>query len=237
MKYLFIDTETTGLPKNRDLSPMVLDNWPRLVSVAYILCDEKNIVSQKYSLIKPDGFIIPPESTRVHGITTEEATSKGRVLSEVLDEIKAIVDECDYVVGHNVVFDINVLDAEFYRYNSTLPVSSKPYYCTMTLSKDFCGLPNNKNPRLGELYMILKGEAISNAHNAMADTEAAMECFWILFDRGIIKPAMSQMIVYPTGDNLSSANQSSPSKGCLLVISIILGAGSLFCMLLGLLVS
>ena len=38
MKYIFIDTETIGLPKDESLSPMVTDNWPRLVSFAYILC-------------------------------------------------------------------------------------------------------------------------------------------------------------------------------------------------------
>ena len=38
MKYIFIDTETIGLPKDESLSPMVTDNWTRLVSFAYRLC-------------------------------------------------------------------------------------------------------------------------------------------------------------------------------------------------------
>ena len=44
MKYLFIDTETTVLPKDDKLSPMIVDNWPRLVSLAYILCDDREIM-------------------------------------------------------------------------------------------------------------------------------------------------------------------------------------------------
>jgi DNA polymerase III epsilon subunit-like protein len=207
MKYLFIDTETTGLPLDDSFSIDAINNWPRLVSVAYILCDDRKIVRGNCSIIKPIGFIIPPESTRVHGITSAEAISKGRVLSEVLDEIKGVINECDYIVGHNVVFDINVLNAEFFRDNMTLPVSLKPYYCTMLLSKDYCGLPNDKYPTLEELYSILKGESIANAHNAMTDAHASMECFWILKDSGIVgtKVEKPTIKIYPTEDNISWA--------------------------------
>lgn len=219
MKYLFIDTETTGLPKKRNISPMEIDKWPRLVSVAYILCDEREIIDKNYFLIKPNGFIIPSESTKVHGITTAEAVSKGCNLSDVLDCIKAKIDECAIIVGHNVAFDINVLDSEFYRYNNTLPVHLKPYLCTMELSKDFCGLPNNKYPTLEELYSTLKGESIANAHNAMADTQAAMECFWILNDSGIIKSQSkkTEVKIYPTKDNLQWACNASRSSYAALV--------------------
>ena len=127
MKYLFIDTETTGLPKDRNSSPMESDKWPRLVSVAYILCEERIIVDKDYFIIKPNGFIIPSESTKVHGITTADAISKGCTLSDVLDCIKSKIDECAIIIGHNVAFDINVLDSEFYRYNNTLPVHLKPH--------------------------------------------------------------------------------------------------------------
>ena len=209
MKYLFIDTETTGLPKDRNSSPMESDKWPRLVSVAYILCEERIIVDKDYFIIKPNGFIIPSESTKVHGITTADAISKGCTLSDVLDCIKSKIDECAIIIGHNVAFDINVLDSEFYRYNNTLPVHLKPHLCTMELSKDFCGLPNNKYPSLEELYSTLKGESIANAHNAMADTQAAMECFWILNDSGIIKSQgkKTEVRIYPTKDNLHWASK------------------------------
>ena len=207
MKYLFIDTETTGIPMDESLSPMVTDNWPRLVSFAYILCDERNIVDSNYFIIKPNKFIIPIESTKIHSITTAEAVSKGTFLSEVLDILRPLIEECDYIVGHNVLFDINVLNAEFYRYNLTLPVSIKPYYCTMMLSKDFCGLPNGKYPTLEELSTILRGESFKNAHNAMGDAKMAMECFWILIDCGVVNLQNKKHIIeiYPTEDNISWA--------------------------------
>lgn len=37
MKYLFIDTETTGLPKEYDAPYTDIDNWPRLVQLAWIV--------------------------------------------------------------------------------------------------------------------------------------------------------------------------------------------------------
>ena len=37
--YLFFDTETTGLPKNYKAPASDLNNWPRLVQLAYHLYD------------------------------------------------------------------------------------------------------------------------------------------------------------------------------------------------------
>lgn len=231
MKYLFIDTETTGLPLDDSFSIDTINNWPRLVSVAYILCDDCKIVRENYSIIKPNGFIIPPESTKVHGITSAEAISKGRVLSEVLDEIKGVINECDYIVGHNIIFDINVLNAEFYRYNKTLPVSLKPYYCTMQLAKGYCGLSNTKYPTLEELYTILKGDTISNAHNAQTDAQASMECFWILRDSGFVdcKTEKSTIKIYPTEDNISWAAEHISKEYATKVYAYLVIACNLLC--------
>ena len=47
MKYLFIDTETTGLPKEYDAPYTDIDNWPRLVQLAWIVYDYTTIVVRK----------------------------------------------------------------------------------------------------------------------------------------------------------------------------------------------
>jgi DNA polymerase III epsilon subunit-like protein len=41
--YLFFDTETSGLPKNPQLSHTEVDNWPRLVQIAWVLFS-KNLI-------------------------------------------------------------------------------------------------------------------------------------------------------------------------------------------------
>ena len=43
---LFFDTETTGLPKKYDAPASNVDNWPRLIQLSWIICDEnKNIIN------------------------------------------------------------------------------------------------------------------------------------------------------------------------------------------------
>ena len=37
--YLFFDTETTGLPKNWNAPIQNVNNWPRMVQIAWLLYD------------------------------------------------------------------------------------------------------------------------------------------------------------------------------------------------------
>ncbi|MDP2042871.1 MAG: 3'-5' exonuclease, partial [Algoriphagus sp.] len=68
--YLFFDTETTGLPKNYKAEITDLDNWPRLVQLAYLIYSPngKLEVERNY-ILKPQNFKIPLEATNIHGIT------------------------------------------------------------------------------------------------------------------------------------------------------------------------
>ena len=46
--YLFFDTETTGLPKNWKVPATDLNNWPRMIQLAYLIYDRKgNKISSK----------------------------------------------------------------------------------------------------------------------------------------------------------------------------------------------
>ena len=52
--YLFFDTETTGLPKNWKAPVTDLENWPRMIQIAWILCDEAgNKLDTQVHIIKP----------------------------------------------------------------------------------------------------------------------------------------------------------------------------------------
>ena len=69
---LFLDTETTGLPKYNTTDPT--ERWPRIVQLAWSLYDaEGNRESLKSFIIYPTDFSIPKDSARIHGITTERA--------------------------------------------------------------------------------------------------------------------------------------------------------------------
>jgi DNA polymerase III subunit alpha len=103
--YLVFDTETTGLPRDFNAPITDLDNWPRVVQLAWQLHDEAGeLISQKDYIIKPEGFNIPFESEKVHGISTELAQAVGEELSTVLTFFIKDLEKSNFMVGHNLMF-------------------------------------------------------------------------------------------------------------------------------------
>lgn len=113
MYYLFFDVETTGLPKCRYASYSDSDNWPHIVSIAWNLCDEdNNLLESHYAIIKPEGFYIPYDSVKIHGITHEMASNRGENLKNVLIKFSNSIDKADFLVAHNIDFDYSIVCAE-----------------------------------------------------------------------------------------------------------------------------
>lgn len=108
---LFIDTETTGLPLVRGMNALDKKGiWPDIVSIAWCITSETGEVCKKvYSLVRPDGWKIPADSIKIHGITMEYAMEHGRPLADVLAELRADLAAVDTVVAHNMEFDKNVI--------------------------------------------------------------------------------------------------------------------------------
>lgn len=188
MKILFLDTETTGVPVNYDAPATDMNNWPRMVQLGYILYDyNRNVIKEESFIIKPDNYIIPDDSSKIHRITTEIACNKGVDIKAALSKLETDLESVDLIVGHNIDFDINIVDCEFYRYFKKTFLGSFEKICTMRASTDFCGLPNNKWPKLEQLHFKLFKNNFTGAHDAMADITATAKCFWKLVDEGIIK--------------------------------------------------
>jgi DNA polymerase III subunit epsilon len=111
--YLFFDTETTGIPRSYKAPASDLKNWPRIVQLAWVLVDEQAVeVAAAEYIIKPDGFVIPKDATKVHGITTELALRNGADIQSVLAAIVANIQQASVLIAHNVSFDEKVLGAE-----------------------------------------------------------------------------------------------------------------------------
>ncbi len=182
--YVFFDTETTGLPKNWKAPVTDLDNWPRLIQLAYIVFTEDGEkLSEGNYIVKPEGFTIPKSASNVHGITTEKAESEGEDLIEVLTRFHSIISESAVLVAHNIAFDEKIIGSEFLRNNFENSIDLKQKICTMTSTVDFCSIPGAygfKWPGLAELHIKLFGENFDNAHDAFADIEATANCFWEL---------------------------------------------------------
>ncbi|MCF7886692.1 MAG: 3'-5' exonuclease [Candidatus Marinimicrobia bacterium] len=188
--YLFFDTETTGFPKNWKAPVTDLDNWPRMVQIAWVLGDKKgNRIEQQDYIIKPEGFKIPKDATKVHGITTDKANRKGADLETVLREFNALVTKTDYLVAHNISFDLKIIGAELLRkdFNNSLPRKKK--ICTMKSATNYCKLPGKygyKWPNLTELHTKLFDKKFKEAHDASVDIDATEKCFWEMKKIGVI---------------------------------------------------
>ncbi len=182
--YLIFDTETTGLPKRWDASITDVDNWPRVIQIAWQLHDDmgKMVDHQDY-LITPDGFDIPYDSERIHGISTALAQKNGRPLREVLEKFNDALAMTNFVVGQNLKFDLNVTGAEFVRTGIENQLQQIPVLDTCTEhTAQLCQIPGGRGgkfklPTLTELHEFLFKVPFNEAHNATADVEATTRCF------------------------------------------------------------
>ena len=181
-KYLFFDTETTGLPKSRHAPVHQVNNWPRMVQIAWLLFDSSgNEIGGSCHIIKPNGFTIPADVSRIHRITNDRAIKEGVNLITVLESFSNFIDKANVLVAHNMAFDEKIVGAEFIRNRMPNSVSKKKTLCTMLASTNYCRLPGPygyKWPKLSELHTKLFGYDFEEAHDALADIRATAKCFW-----------------------------------------------------------
>jgi DNA polymerase III epsilon subunit-like protein len=177
MKLLIFDTETTGLPVDRNKQAIKEpNNWPHIVSISWVVLDaDTNKIESKNSfIVKPINWTIPLEATKVHGITNEKAMLKGSPLSEVMEQFSR--ESYDYLVAHNIQFDFNVL-MNAYCWDLGMKVNDTLYKrkCTMMLSTDLCKLQGQwgyRWPKLSELYEFAfhRKPISSSLHSSLYDT-------------------------------------------------------------------
>lgn len=194
---LFIDTETTGLPLNDKLTYTNVDNWPFLVQVALIIEDDNfGILAKRSFILKPENYTIPASSTKIHGISNKKANDEGENRDKVISFLDKVLYCSDVIIGHNIMFDINVIKAEIIRVkgldNSLFTQKEHKIIDTMKMGVNICKLPNlsifthqnnpYKYPKLNELYYKLFNRHFSNQHNAMSDIQATYDCYYKLMD-------------------------------------------------------
>ncbi|WMI66341.1 DNA polymerase III subunit alpha [Aestuariibaculum sp. YM273] len=182
--YLIFDTETTGLPKRWDAPITDTDNWPRCIQIAWQLHDGMgNCIDQQDYLVQPEGFNIPYDAEKVHGISTELAQEQGVPLVEVLEKFNAVLGKTKFIVGQNVKFDLNIMGAEFVRGDMANVLQELPVLDTCTEhTAELCQIPGGRGgkfklPTLTELHEFLFKQPFAEAHNATADVEATTRCF------------------------------------------------------------
>jgi len=193
--YIIFDTETTGLPKRWNAPLTDSENWPRCIQIAWqVHADSGELLSHEDYLIQPNGFTVPYDAEQIHGISTALAEQQGRPLDEVLTLFSTALEQAEYVGGHNVTFDLNIMGAEFLRLGDHNPLEEAQVIDTCTEeTAQLCQLPGGRGgkfklPTLTELYIHLFGAGFGEAHNATADVEATTRCFLELLRKGQLHP-------------------------------------------------
>lgn len=179
-----LDFETTGIDVET----------ARVVTAFFGVLDENGSVIEAHNwMVKPDGYEIPEEATAVHGVSTEEATKYGQPLREViLQMITAINIATVYnsipLAGHNLAYDITVLDREMTRANS----SGVPYWVEEVVILDSLVIDKHIDPyRKGKRTLITAaahyGVELSEeeAHGAQADAIASGRIIQAMLRQGL----------------------------------------------------
>lgn len=196
MKVLVFDTETTGLPSERNPSVKEVDKWPHIIQVSFILYDTETIemLECKDHIIKlNDNVDISPESIKVHGITRSQSMRKGIPIMNALNDFNNALKQADWVVGHNLSFDKRMVMAESNRlkipqYFTYGNGRGKKEYCTMMNSVEMCqieaigrsGQSYYKYPKLHELHEHLFQTMPTGLHDSMGDVLICLRCYGMM---------------------------------------------------------
>lgn len=189
--FLVFDTETTGLPKKYDAPMKDVDNWPRVIQLAWAFFDaDKKLIDHRVDLIKPDGWEVPTGKFWIeNGFSQSESLEKGIPIQVALESFIQMIEQSEYLIAHNMSYDHPVLGAECIR--ARIRSKNKPEkICTKETTTDYCQLPGKygyKWPTLSELHIKLFDRDFEGGHDALEDVKACARCFFELQNRKIVQ--------------------------------------------------
>ncbi len=174
---LFIDTETTGLTSTDQIMQF---------AAIYGVFDGKKLheegrINQYVNITTPINFW----AQRVHGLS-KSMVATYKYIDHYIDDFLTPLSNAHCVIGHNIAFDLRMLQQECSRIGKAYDRTTVNTYCTMQDARHLVDLPGRKRLKLSALYEHLFGASFAHAHDAMADIEATKNCFVELAKRGEI---------------------------------------------------
>ena len=189
---IIFDTETNGLSSMNDI-----------IQIAYYIVDyDNNIVdTPKSSYIKFRKNNPNSDAYKINGISEELLNKEGEEFEIVITRFCNDLEKCDEVIGHNVAFDIKMINSNIKKYKISLfnknneiienIFTNKKIVCTQKLYTAFLKpidleikkkSPTEKpiSKKLVNMYFNFFDKNIINAHNALSDVDATFECYKIL---------------------------------------------------------
>ncbi len=196
---LFIDTETSGLPKSLDKPYSAVNNWPNAVQVSWcIFTKDGRKIKEKSYFINNNDIQISSGAIKVHGITKHVLKDYGISRKSVLSMLTADITQYKpLLVGHFLELDYHVIGADAYREKMENPLQLVPAFCTMVATKHMVKNPAATFLKLGQLHEILFNQPLQHQHNALSDAMATATCFFELVRRKEITNFKQPPIVLP----------------------------------------
>ncbi len=153
---VFVDLETTGVNPVSD----------RIIELSLLKVHPDGGRETMTCRLNPE-MPIPPESTRVHGITDADVTGAPR-FAEIAAEVLAFIGDAD-LAGFNVLrFDLPVLLRELATCAHRLEMTGRAVLDAQVIY-------HRRVPRdLAAAYQLYCGRALVDRHSAQADAEACV---------------------------------------------------------------
>jgi DNA helicase-2/ATP-dependent DNA helicase PcrA len=174
------DVESTGINTTED----------EIVQIAAIKINNKGEVIESFQK-----FLVPNkpvgDSYLVHGFSDEFLKKNGEDKNTVLKNFLEFIEDT-VVIGHNVTFDITILNSELERLNLNKS-NFKAYYDTLDIARRF--YPNLVNHKLETLSRLFNTE-IKSSHNAMDDILATKDVFMVMIKEKVKPTIINRMAVY-----------------------------------------
>lgn len=169
MNLLFFDTETTGLP-----GPIGTDlrRQPNVIEFYGVIYNGTTFdkIYELHFKCNP-GMKLPENIKKITGITDDDLEFEP-TFDRYAFQLQEFFNKSNTIIGHNVAFDIKMIDIEFARMNLKFDWP-KIKICTVNETLHLKGHRMN----LSSLYEFLFEEPFPGAHRAKADVEALVKCW------------------------------------------------------------
>ena len=160
---IVLDTETTGFdPKTGD----------RLIEVGCIEIHDLLPTGRTFHrLVNPDR-LIPPDATRVHGITDDKVKDAPK-FSEIVKDLQDFIGDAP-IIAHNAQFDRNFIDFEYSRIGQKPPPQERWIDTLQLAQKRFPGMPNSLDALCKRFKVSLADRTF---HGALIDARLLAEVY------------------------------------------------------------
>jgi DNA polymerase-3 subunit epsilon len=162
MREIVLDTEATGF---------LTADGHRLVSVTAVEMIDRKLTGREFAIIINPERDIPPESTKVHGITDEMVADKP-VFADIAKDLKEFIGDAPIVITcqtiKGITLDIDFLDMEMKK-AGLKPFKSEQWVNVRRWAEAMFGNENARLDKILDHYKIDRSIRDKDGHSATLD--------------------------------------------------------------------